>query len=228
MIYFDRKLFEKEVLMMNLGNVVIFGDSYSTFKGFVPVGNAIYYNEETGETDVRKVEETWWHLLMKETGSNLVLNDSWSGSTICHTGYNNNDCSETSSFAHRLDKYIAEGFFEKNKIDTVFIFGGTNDDWAGSPIGELQYEDFKTQDLFNILPAVCYMLDTLKKVAGNARIILLINNPFKEEIEKGMIEAANHYGVKHILFKDIDKIVGHPTIKGMAQIKEQILENLKG
>lgn len=213
---------------MNLGNVVIFGDSYSTFKGFVPEGNAIYYNEETGETDVRKVSETWWHQLMSETNSNLILNDSWSGSTICHTGYENSDCSKTYSFVCRLNKFIAEGFFENNKVDTIFIFGGTNDDWAGSPIGELQYEDFKTQDLFNILPAVCYMLDTLKKVAGNARIILLINNPFKEEIEKGMIEAANHYGVKYILFKDIDKIVGHPTIKGMAQIKEQILENLKG
>ena len=213
---------------MNFGNVLIFGDSYSTFRGFVPEGNAFYYNEETGETDVRKVEETWWHLLMKETGSNLALNDSWSGSTICHTGYNNNDCSETSSFVHRLDKYIAERFFEKNKIDTVFIFGGTNDNWAGSPVGELQYSDFKKENLFNILPAVCYMLEKLKEVLPQAQIVLLINTFFKEELEKGMIEAANHYGVKYILFKDIDKIYGHPSIKGMAQIKEQILENLEG
>ncbi len=213
---------------MNFGNVVIFGDSYSTFKGFVPEGNAFYYNEETGETDVRKVEETWWYQLMEETGSDLILNDSWSGSTVCHTGYNNNDCSETHSFVYRLDRYISDGFFEKNKVDTIFIFGGTNDNWAGSPVGELQYSDFKKEDLFNILPAVCYMLHRFKEVAPNAQIIVLINNLFKEEIEKGMIEASEHYGVKHILFKDIDKIVGHPTIKGMAQFKEQILENLEG
>lgn len=213
---------------MNFGNVVIFGDSYSTFKGFVPEGNAFYYNQETGETDVRKVEETWWYQLMEETGSDLILNDSWSGSTVCHTGYNNNDCSETHSFVCRLDRYIADGFFEKNKVDTIFIFGGTNDNWAGSPVGELQYSDFKKEDLFNILPAVCYMLHRFKEVAPNAQIIVLINNLFKEEIEKGMIEASEHYGVKHILFKDIDKIVGHPTIKGMAQFKEQILENLEG
>ncbi len=212
---------------MNLGNVVIFGDSYSTFKGYVPEENAFYYNKETGETDVRQVTETWWHQLMSETNSDLILNDSWSGSTICHTGYNNNDCSETHSFACRMDRYIAKGFFKENKVDTIFIFGGTNDNWAGSPVGEVQYSDFKKQDLYSVLPALCYMLDTLKKVAENANIIVLINTFFSPELDSGMKEACEHYGVQYIAFKDIDKMCGHPSVKGMAQIKDQILENIK-
>ena len=58
-------------------NAVIFGDSYSTFEGFVPNGFRVYYSESgRPETDVTKVEETWWHQVEREAGINLVLNNS--------------------------------------------------------------------------------------------------------------------------------------------------------
>ena len=42
-------------------NIMIFGDSYSTFAGYIPDGYAVYYStEEREQTDVRRVEETWW------------------------------------------------------------------------------------------------------------------------------------------------------------------------
>ena len=103
-------------------NVLIFGDSYSTFKGFIPDGYIAYYTAEgRPETDVTKVEQTWWHQVVKEAGLNLVLNNSWSGSTICYTGYEGKDCSKTSSFICRLQKLIDEDFFKQNNIDKVFI-----------------------------------------------------------------------------------------------------------
>ena len=70
--------------MKSFGNVVIFGDSYSTFSGYVPDGYICYYGSELCKTDVTIVEETWWHQLIEETNANLLLNDSWSGSTIKH------------------------------------------------------------------------------------------------------------------------------------------------
>ena len=83
---------------MSLGNVLIFGDSYSTFKGFIPQGYVDYYRPEGNpKTDLLHVEETWWHRLITKTESTLLLNDSWSGSTVCNTGYNG-DCSKTNSF----------------------------------------------------------------------------------------------------------------------------------
>ena len=97
---------------MNFGNVVIFGDSYSTYEGYIPEGYLSYYEKDATEgTDIRDVSETWWHLLMAQTDSTLVLNDSWSGSTMCYTGYNNTDCSKTSSFIYRFRKLLSEGFF---------------------------------------------------------------------------------------------------------------------
>ena len=79
-------------------SLLIFGDSHSTFKGHIPAGYAVYYREEDGATDVRNVKETWWHQVIAQKELNLVLNNSWSGSTIGYTGYDNTDNSETSSF----------------------------------------------------------------------------------------------------------------------------------
>ncbi len=88
---------------MSFNNVMILGDSYSTFKGYIPDGYAIYYSEEeTDKTDVRNVTETWWHQLISETNSTLVLNNSWSGSTICYSGWHNTDSSQTHSFIYRF------------------------------------------------------------------------------------------------------------------------------
>ena len=98
-------------------NTIILGDSYSTFEGFVPEGYDIYYFENGySDTDVTKVSQTWWHQVVDEADLNLILNNSWSGSTIGYTGYDNVDCSKSSSFIYRLKQLIAEEFFVKNKI----------------------------------------------------------------------------------------------------------------
>ncbi len=211
---------------MSLGNVLIFGDSYSTFEGYIPEGYACYYiPREKLETDVRQVEETWWHQVISETDSTLLLNDSWSGSTVCNTGYGG-DCSKTNSFIYRFDKYKNEGFFEKNKVDTVFIFGGTNDNWANAPIGDVKFDNITNEDLFCVLPAMSYFLENLKKVASNAKIFVLINTELKTVIADGYKQIAEHYAVKPICFENIDKMNGHPTIIGMKDIKNKVLEEI--
>lgn len=210
---------------MEFKNVLIFGDSYSTFNGYIPKGYAAYYSE-TGGTDVRNVNETWWHRLISETNSELVLNDSWSGSTICYTGYQNTDCSQTSSFICRLNKLIAGGFFKENEINTVFVFGGTNDSWSNAPIGELKFSNWEKQDLYNVLPAICHFIFKLKETLPAARIVWLMNSGLKPEISDGMKTACEYYDITSIKFDCIDKIEGHPTVKGMEDIKNQILRDL--
>ena len=85
---------------MNFGNVLIFGDSYSTFKDAVPPGYAVYYTtQRTMGPNITDIADTWWYSLIKETDSALLLNDSWSGSTIGYTSYNGIDTSATSSFS---------------------------------------------------------------------------------------------------------------------------------
>ena len=95
-------------------NVLIFGDSYSTFEGFIPEKYKAWYGGEGGtpeKTDVFSVDKTWWYQLAKELDLNIVRNDSWSGSTIGYTGYNGEDLSSEKSFIARLLKLESCGFF---------------------------------------------------------------------------------------------------------------------
>jgi hypothetical protein len=206
-------------------NVMIFGDSYSTFETHIPEGYASYYCKEYDAdhhpSDVTRVEETWWHQLCEEMNLNLVLNDSWSGSTVCYTGYKG-DCSKTSSFIYRMEKLAEEDFYEKNKIDTVFFFGCTNDHWAHAPFGEEMYEGHTHEDLFSVRPAIGYFVGRLRALMPNANIVVLINTGLSAPITSALQNAAEHFGGNALLLSDIDKVDGHPTILGMTQIKDQV------
>ena len=209
-------------------NTIILGDSYSTFKGYVPDGFAIYYAEDQRlESGVTQVSQTWWHQVVTEADLNLVLNNSWSGSTIGYTGYNNADCSKTSSFIYRLKQLIENGFFTENKIDTVFVFGGTNDSWSNAPLGEIKYSDWEEEDLFFVLPAICYFLNLIKVTLPKAKIYCLINTEIKPEIDSCLKNACEKYGITPVAFHKIDKINDHPTVQGMKDIKEQVLSVLR-
>lgn len=208
--------------VVKLGNVVILGDSYSTFLNCIPEGYSCWYDLTTKrDTDVYKVEETWWHQLMSNTESKLIHNNSWSGSTVCHRGYNGDDVIHN-SFVTRFDQLAEKGFFDENKVDTFIIFGATNDNWANSPLGQLQYENWTTEDLYNALPAFCYLIHRVKEVLPQSRILWIINTEFRPEVQNGLLEACNHYGIEAIVLQDIEKQSGHPNKAGMHQIYEQV------
>lgn len=212
--------------MTKLGNVLLLGDSYTTFKGYIPEGHAAYYSESPESiTDCVRVEDTWWHRVMSATDSRLVLNESWSGSTVCNTGYNAADFTDR-SFITRLDRLIDADFFRENAIDTVFVLGGTNDSWSGAPIGErIMYEGWDKSDLYSFLPAIGYLGSRLSTVG--ARVIYIMNTELKPEITEGVRNVAEHFGNEFIALSKIDKISGHPGIAGMKKIAEQVLSYLE-
>lgn len=206
---------------------MIFGDSYSTYADHIPQGYAVYYSgKRDTPPDLEDVSQTWWHQVITEGGGKLVQNNSWSGSTICYTGYGCTDRSKSSSFIYRINKLAEEGFFKKNTIDTVFVFGGTNDHWCQAPVGQLQFSDWTHDSLFFVLPAICHFFKRLKEELPNANIYCLINTNLRADITNGMKTACDHYGIKYITFDSIDKVNGHPTAKGMTDIKNQVLKNL--
>lgn len=210
--------------MTQFGKVFILGDSYSTFEGYIPKEYAFYYSAiSRNETDVVKVDDTWWYPMLLETNSTMVLNCSYSGTTICHTGYDGEDCSNR-SFVARFDCLAESGFFKENKIDTFFLFGGTNDSWANSPLGELKYSDWTKEDMYSTFPAFCYLLDKIKLNLPDTNIICIINDYVKKTIIENFQTACDKYGVKWILLHNIDRHRGHPTIAGMKELKRQVIE----
>ena len=213
--------------MKTLGNVVIVGDSFSTFEGYIPEGYVTYYTNAGHEhTDVNMVEQTWWYHLLKDTDSTLILNESYSGTTVCNTGYNGKDMSKT-SFIARLDKLVDSGWFNETQVDTLFIFGGTNDSGASSPLGEWKYDDWQKEDLYSFKPALCYMLNKIKTHLPKIRPIFVINYYLKPELIDAIISACEKYGVEHILLTTVEINSSHPTIKGMEGIYSQIKKYLE-
>ena len=196
--------------------VAVLGDSYSTFEGAIPKENAIWYfkRNNPNQTDVNRVEQTWWAQLIERKGWTLLMNNSFSGSTICNTGYNKEDYSDR-SFTKRMDNL-------GGNPDIIFIFGATNDSWAHSPIGEFKYENITKDDLWSFRPAMAYMLDWMTKHYAKSEIYFLLNDGLSKEVTESSKLICRRYGVKCIELKGIDKMAGHPSVKGMKQIADQI------
>lgn len=206
--------------------VVVLGDSYSTFEGYIPNGYACwYFVQEMMINDCHSVEQTWWRLVCKETGAKLLLNSSYSGATICNTGYNGQNYKDRSFVTRAKRDIVAEDGTIKcgGTPDIIFIFGGTNDSWANSPKGEMLGKDnWKSADLNQVLPATCYMLGYLTEKLPKTRIIVLINSGLDEVTTNGLAEASKIFGVESLLLKDVDKQMNHPSIAGMRAIADQI------
>lgn len=208
-------------------NILIIGDSYSTFKDFIPEGYAYYYSrEDTCGMGVKNVDETWWKMLEKEANLNIVLNDSWSGSTIGYTGYNGSDNSKSSSFIYRLRRFNENGFFKENQIDKVFVFGGTNDSWCDAPLGEMKFDGITEDDLYNVLPAICHFFASLRTALPKAQIYCLMNTGLKEEFYRCFNAVCEKYGILPVGFESISKNGGHPDRQGMIDIKNAVLKAL--
>lgn len=196
--------------------VSVLGDSYSTFEGANPEGYAPFYPND--RNDVTKIEETWWSLYCNAMGYQLEDNNSWGGTTICNTGYGHRDSSK-SSFLSRTNQL--------GDPDLIFVFGGTNDAWANVPMGEYQYSNWSKKDCNAFRPALAKLIVTLKETYPEAQLVFLLNSELRDEVNVSMREICWHYDVQLVELHDIEKQNGHPSIKGMQAICEQLVEAVR-
>lgn len=205
-------------IAINAQRVSILGDSYSTFKDFVtPSTNELWYyaKNKPGKTDVNRVEDTWWWQLIYQNGMKLETNNSYSGATIGFKGYDGNDYTER-SFLKRMRNI--------GSPDILLVFGGTNDSWAGEEVGEYKYADWQWGDFYTFRPAMAYMVNWIKLHHPNVKVYYIINTELRDDITESMKTICRHYNVPYIELKDIDKKSGHPSVKGMKAIAEQVGE----
>lgn len=202
-------------------SVSILGDSYSTYEGYVtPDTNTAWYHESVmrKDNDVTSVEQTWWHLLLKKNGWKLCTNNSFSGSTISSSGYSGNDYTDR-SFVTRAPNL--------GNPDVIFIFGGTNDSWVPSPIGEYKYAGWTTDDLKAFRPSLAKLLDYMGKRYLGAELYFILNSELSDDVNISVREICARYSVPVIELHDIEKKAGHPSIAGMKSIAEQVDDFVK-
>lgn len=69
-----------ELSIYDSKKVSIYGDSISTYVGYIPPGNLIwYYGDNCG---VYNVNDTWWMKTINTLNMELCVNNSWSGRTV--------------------------------------------------------------------------------------------------------------------------------------------------
>lgn len=210
-----------------IGNLMVLGDSISTFEGYCYYENHWWYQDggrEDKMTDVTDVRQTYWSILLSNTRGKLVALQSSSGSTVCNEGADGKD-KTGDSFTTRFNAMVTDGFFEKNTVDTLIIYGGTNDSNMGSPIGEEKYSDWTDSDLDSFKPAFCYLLSRVKEELPKTRVVVVIDTTLKYEVVDGLKAISEHYAVETVeLDSSVDMIRPHPTVKGMKQIEREIRE----
>ncbi|MBR6285837.1 MAG: hypothetical protein IKR18_02440 [Bacteroidaceae bacterium] len=208
--------------------ISVLGDSYSTFEGCVaPDSNLVWYFTPESQyrqknNDVTSRDQTWWAQVVSRMGAELVVNNSFSGATICYTGYRDRTGKpadyENRSFVNRT-AYLGNP-------DVILVCGATNDSWCGAPIGDYKYADWTRDDLRTFRPAMACMCSRLKELYPKARIVFMLNSELKPEINETVHTVCSRYGIECIDLHDIEKQMGHPSIKGMKAIANQVVERL--
>ena len=197
--------------------VSILGDSYSTFEGYLtPSTNAYWYTNGPNawhDTDVTSVEQTWWwQFINNNEGYELEVNNSYSGSAMCNTGYDGMD--ESTSFISRM--------INLGNPDIIFVFGATNDNYTGCQMGNYIYSGWTDNDLKDFRPGVAYILDYLKNHHPDAEIYFILNDMLEDDINTSVVTICDHYNVPVIAPTGIEKSDGHPNATGMTTIANAV------
>lgn len=205
--------------------VSILGDSYSTFEGWLqPAWNAVwYFNKKNPMNDVDKVEQTWWYQVADGMGYKLERNNSFSGATICYSGYKGSD-GLPSDYSDR--SFIGRAA-DLGHPDIILVCGGTNDSWSGAPVGEYLWKDWTNEDLYCFRPAMAKMCSELKTLYPASRTVFILNSELREDINESVHSICSHFGIECVDLHDIEKQAGHPSQAGMKAIAVQVIERLK-
>lgn len=218
----------------------VLGDSVSTLERYsVPDYAAYYTHSNCLETGVFVPSDTWWGQVIEHFGGQLLVNDSFSGSTVCrHPQYQipSYACSE-----ERTSNLDAHGY----KPDVIMIFMGINDWGRGTPIRSKAKKDFSSFAF-----AYKTMLKRLKKNYPSAEIWCLtlpvskcsMWSDFRFPYRYGGIhideycEAIRICAKKarvHVIdlrthAKPYDTADGfHPTVGGMKTLAQAVIEQVE-
>ena len=121
--------------------ISILGDSISTYEGWIPSGNSIYYPKD----DVDNVNKTWWHMLLSKLEAKLCVNQSWSGRRVTDDGAT--EARAASLGMGKLHREVGQTYKNLDgseevattriNPDVILILLGTNDYNNGVAVGEL-------------------------------------------------------------------------------------------
>lgn len=61
----------------------------------------------------------------------------------------------------------------------------------------------------------------------NVKVYFILNDELKKEINESVEKVCKHYNVTLIKLHGIKKKTGHPTVQGMKDFAQQVLDTIK-
>ncbi len=214
----------------------VLGDSISTYEGFNPEQNAVFYNSFNNfRNDLKSVEDTWWSQVIDDLGGELCVNNSYSGGMVSGNEFPAACSPERAGALHT----------QNDAPDCILIYIGFNDFGRGIPI-----KCKKSKNTFSFYSAYCTMLKIVKKQYPFSRIVAMTlpkgyirdeaDRPFPEwfngnisfsDYNDAIRKACREYNVEiadiALSEKRYETLDGtHPTAEGHRLIAENVLKHL--
>lgn len=236
--------------------ISILGDSISTYPGYSndaintnnTIGNNLFYYNGTNY-GINSVNQTWWKQLADNTGLNILVNNSWSGSRVI----NNEAGANSAGYLRATQLHDNTGTNAGTSPDIIAIFIGINDFNYELPLGTYNEEiynnliinnndgSFSYATPTNFTEAYAIMLHKTISTYNKADVYCFTLLPNGYNTNYSLLEAFNnsirniatHYNVKIVdLYKNSginssnyldysnDPTGLHPNEKGMNIIYE--------
>ena len=220
--------------------ISIMGDSISTFSGYIPARNAVWYPKH----DVTSVDETWWMQLITQLDAKLGINESWSASHVLNTiDGNSGDMGEDAAMASNT-RILNLG--SNGTPDVILFFGGTNDIAVSAPLTGFDPTSAPTEaDLLSTkwssyTDAYVAAIMRMQYYYPDAQIVVILPTINLQAYDDAKLERYNsvmrsicdHYGVAYVdlvaagYTADMLGDVTHPNMLGMDFITAVVMERL--
>lgn len=216
----------------------VLGDSMSTLLGYSTPEYAAYYDISRGlESGVLCPLDTWWGQVIDQLGGELIVNNSFSGSTVC---FDRRYEIESYGCSDERTSSLSDG---DRLPDVIMVFIGLND-WGKGTRLSADGEDLDERLIFS--DAYAMMLKKLRRNYPNAELWCFtlpvskctrweeFSYPYRrggihiEEYCEAIRECAAKNGCRLIdLYSSAmpyDTLDGfHPTADGMKTLSEAVL-----
>lgn len=150
-------------------NVSFLGDSITTYSGYIPSGYATFYPRFT----VNSVDKTWWKQFTQTCGMNILVNASWSGSTVSSKRNNSSSANTSSAAMGASTKRISDLAKDGVTPDVVICFIGANDFADNVPLGSWNGGELPAEGVINTFSeAYALMVSKIMKTYPNAEVFV--------------------------------------------------------
>ena len=163
--------------------VSILGDSISTYEGYIPEGQTVYY--KGNNAGVSHVNQTWWKRVMNRCGLELNTNNSWGGAKVTKAS----------------DGAISSGVYRSTLLDNgtdpdvILIYLGINDFNGAIELGTYDGKGTVPTSTITFRDAYAVMLNNISLRYPKAKIYAMTLPPCQRTNADVISPEVNTAGV---------------------------------